>query len=104
MPTGALRPATCAHCDNPIVWGTLQNGRPRPFNPHPVRLHDLPATEAFAYSRRARAMVCLDAEPHPPEMALGLHYCAQYIQKRAEEMDLKNVTAIGEHLGWGAEL
>ncbi len=48
-----MRSAFCPHCNRPIIWGTLQNGRARSFEPEPRLLRDVPAAEAFATRRPA---------------------------------------------------
>lgn len=73
-----LRKTTCTHCGADIVWGTLQNGRHRSFDANPLPRDNVPPADAYAYSKRRGAMVCLDGEPHPPTQVLQAHYCQQY--------------------------
>lgn len=87
-----LRRAECPHCHQPIAWGTLQNGRNRSFDADPRPLHQIAPADAYAYSRRHQAMICLDGEPHPPAAALQAHYCAAYRDAKL----LANIDQIGD--------
>jgi hypothetical protein len=78
-----IRRGTCDYCQRPVLWGTLQNGRSRTFDPEPKRIGQVAPADRFAYSRRYRAVVCLDGEPSPPALVHVPHYCAAYAEAKA---------------------
>lgn len=80
--TPALNPGTCRYCGEPVVWGTLQNGRARSFEPDPVPGHIVPPAEAHAFSRRIGAVVCLDGVGWMPGHVLVPHYCDEFYAAR----------------------
>jgi len=80
-----LRPDDCRHCGGPIVWGTLQNGRNRCFDRTPQPFVTVPPADRYAYSRRSRAVVCLDGERHLPPLVLRSHICASPRDQRSPQ-------------------
>lgn len=75
--TQPLRPADCRYCGSMIVWGTLQNGRDRCFDKQPIPIVEVAPRDQYAYSRRLRAVVCLDGEARPPALVLRAHRCRE---------------------------
>lgn len=95
-PPPPLRPDSCKHCEQPIVWGRLQNGRNRSFDQRPARAADVAPADRYAYNRRYRAVVCLDGEPRSPELVLQAHRCREYVEARDEARLMRGVEGLGD--------
>ncbi|GAA4703884.1 hypothetical protein Prum_021750 [Phytohabitans rumicis] len=79
-----LRSDECRYCGGPVVWGALQNGRNRCFDRDPQPCAAVAPADRYAYSRRFRAVVCLDGERHLPPLVLRSHDCTRYKQARVD--------------------
>lgn len=95
-PEHGLRPAQCTHCRRDVVWGTLQNGRHRPFDRQPVPAADVVPAGRYAYSRRLRAVVNLDGESRTPALVLVEHSCREYAEWRQQQRDAELLAFTGD--------
>lgn len=82
MSNPPLRRDRCSYCQRDIVWGTLQSGHARSFDAVLKPLREVPPGDAYAYSKRYRAMVCLDGELYPPHQVLQAHRCREYAEAK----------------------
>ncbi|MBM0201938.1 hypothetical protein JNW90_01545 [Micromonospora sp. STR1s_5] len=86
---------TCTHCKQPVIWGVLQNGRSRTFQPELVMAHTVADKERFAVRNGRPFVVDLEGIRHDPDMlVLTPHYCAEYRTNR----DLRDVDALANLL------
>lgn len=100
--TRILSPAKCPHCDRPIVWGLLQNGRKRTFEPDPKPVGQVVERDRYAVSKRLMRVVDLVGIANPPTLVLAAHYCAAYAEKKLMGRMAKADAAIVEALSqWG---
>jgi hypothetical protein len=76
--TSPLKRAICTHCRQEVLWGRLQNGRMRSFEPKPVLTSSVSPADAYAYSKTLRAWVDLVGALRPPVQVLVAHYCQEY--------------------------
>ena len=83
---------TCRYCHREVLWGTLQNGQNRAFEPEPRPGRDVPPDERFAYSRKQRAVVCLGEHPRQPALVHVPHYCQAYAEARA----MRGIDSLGD--------
>ncbi len=74
---------TCRHCERPVIWGRLQNGRRRAFQSELVVASEVPERERFAVRKGGQAVIDLEGIKHDPQMlVLTPHYCREYFEHR----------------------
>ncbi|MCX5070848.1 hypothetical protein OOJ91_33930 [Micromonospora lupini] len=86
----------CSDCKRPVIWGRLQNGRSRTFQPDLVKASEVPAEkERFAVRRGEPYVIDLEGIRHSPDMlVLVPHYCAEYRERRQN----RNVDSLADLL------
>lgn len=72
----------CSHCHQPVIWGLLQNGRRRTFEPEPKPVNVIVERDRYAVSKRLGRVVDLVGVERPPALVLAAHYCAEYREAR----------------------
>ncbi|KAB1110785.1 MULTISPECIES: hypothetical protein [Micromonospora] len=78
-----------------MIWGVLQNGRNRTFQPDLVKASQVPEKERFAARKGKPYLIDLEGIDHDPNMlVLTPHYCAEYRTNR----DLRNVESLSAML------
>lgn len=87
-----LSRGTCGFCHRPVVWGMLQNGRRRSFEPELYPAADVAEGDRFAVHLRLRRVVDLLGHPNPPARVLLTHRCLEYAKAR----QMRGVAAIAD--------
>lgn len=79
---------TCGYCRKPVIWGLLQNGRRRSFQPEPMAAELVAEADRFAVSKHLRCVVDLLGVNPPPSSVLVMHLCVEYAEaKRMRGME-----------------
>lgn len=92
MSDRVLSRGRCSHCRKPVIWGLLQNGRRRTFEPEPQPVETVVERDRFHVSRRLGRVVDLVGVANPPSVVLVAHYCREY----ADAKRLRNVARLDD--------
>jgi hypothetical protein len=97
-----LDPGKCGYCHRPVIFGLLQNGRRRTFEPEPKPVNVVVERDRYAVSKRLGRVVDLVGIASPPSVVLAAHYCAAYAEKKLMGRMAKADAAVIEALSqWG---
>lgn len=92
--TAVLSRGECRYCHRPVVWGLLQSGYHRAFQPKLVPTADVAERDRYGVHRRLGRVVDLNGVTNPPPSVLVAHMCTEY----AEALRMRGLSKLSDAL------